>query len=205
MLLQFYKFFFQTKFKFFTILNTLNYYLIKTNQKNSLRDKLKKNLMNLNKNLSLEKKKIFKIIPIFLPTTFLENYKKIVKKNRNVIKFNPPNIFVDGGQIKNDQMNIIIAEWVSRGSILNSIQHAAHDINFKISSFNHFNENYANNFISWGVNDKKNIALPSLRLLSAIQRIKKTKKKFVSTTFKRQVLDDQTRHLTIGLSRAFNF
>jgi hypothetical protein len=75
-------------------------------------------------------------------------------------------------------MNIIIAEWVSRGSILNSIQHAAHDINFKISSFNHFNENYANNFISWGVNDKKNIALPSLRLLSAIQRIKKTKKKY---------------------------
>ena len=127
-----YKIILKTKFKLLPLSLTANYSFKKIKKTNLLRKKLKKNFTYLSKNLSLEKKKLLKFISIFLPVTFLENYKKIIKKNKSIIKFNPPNIFVDGDHIKNDQLNIIISEWVERGSLLYSIQESANDINFKI-------------------------------------------------------------------------
>jgi putative transferase (TIGR04331 family) len=172
-----YKIFFKTKFKLFTLLNISNYKLIKIKKKNELRDKFKKKLLNLDNNLSLEKKKIISLISIFLPTTYLENYKKILNKNKDIIRFNPSLIFVDGDHVKNDQMHIIISEWVEKGSLLYSIQHAANEIDFKIDSFNYFNFKYATKFISWGLGKDKKNNLPSFRLITSIERIKKFKTK----------------------------
>jgi putative transferase (TIGR04331 family) len=178
-----YKIILKTKLKLLPLSPIANCSFAKIKKTNLLRNKLKKNFTNFNKNLPPEKKKLLKFISIFLPVSFLENYKKIIKKNKSIIKFNPPNIFVEGVHVKNDQLNIIISEWVERGSLLYSIQEAANDINFKINSFNQFNINYVSKFISWGIPSKKNITLPSLRLLFAIERIKKIKKKLYDIIF----------------------
>lgn len=171
-----FKFFLNTRCKLLSIVffSKKNY----TNKKNIDKNVRIKLYQEFNKIKSFKKYPNFtEIIFLFMPFSFIENFKFYKDNISDLIRFNPPIVFLDGPEVYNEPFKILLGYWVKRRTQIFNIQHSSNHIDLKNHSFYDYWFKYSNLYISWGWKNKskKTISLPSLRLFNMVSRFKKKK------------------------------
>jgi putative transferase (TIGR04331 family) len=173
-------FFFKTKFKllFLNPIPNIEYKKEKKNCDTILRKKAYKIFLEINQN-KIKDKKLVKLIFIFLPLAYLENFKDIKYLVKSMKDLKPKNIFFDGVEAYNEPLKLLIGYWALNGTKIINVQHSGSDIDLKLDVFYEYYRRFCNNYISWGwkVKNSNILAQPSLRLYIQIKKIKKEKNK----------------------------
>lgn len=105
-----------------------------------------------------------------MPLSFFENFSFYNNGIKSLVNFNPPSIFLDGPEIYDEYLKILLGYWVRKNTKIINIQHSSNHIDLKRHSFYDYWFNYSDLYISWGwKNKKKNlISLPSIKLYNKI-------------------------------------
>lgn len=138
-------------------------YLNKNSRIKFYKDLMKSESFNKNK-------QIYDLVTLLMPLSFFENFHLYDNDIKDLVNFNPPSIFLDGPEVYDEYLKILIGYWVRKKTKINNIQHSSNHIDLKRHSFYDFWFSYSDLYISWGwKNKQKNlISLPSLRLYNMI-------------------------------------
>lgn len=115
-------------------------------------------------------KQIYDLVVLLMPLSFFENFSFYNNGIKSLVNFNPPSIFLDGPEIYDEYLKILLGYWVRKNTKIINIQHSSNHIDLKRHSFYDYWFNYSDLYISWGwKNKKKNlISLPSIKLYNKI-------------------------------------
>jgi putative transferase (TIGR04331 family) len=173
-------FFLKSNFKllFFNPIDNIKYKSKKKNCDILNRKKAYEIFLELAKDKNLDKN-LIKLLFIFLPFSYLENFENLKFVVKDIKKIKPSNVIVDGVETYNEPLKLSISYWVSNGSKLYNVQHSANHLNLKLHSFYSYWTKFSHKYITWGWKNEnsKIIGLPSIRIYSRIKDIHSSKNK----------------------------